>query len=226
LIPSTNVECGGTHRPCPPATQVPDQSPIQAAPSTPSPQQSVTPPPSRVTTPDSATRYNNLVQEAQRQLNQLQLNLELEDEKRRQQADQEQRRYQEGERQRLEQERRNNANAASSFQNFANQTRDPNKPATGPVEDNPFAKPQGVKDPSQNYAGEECSFFTKPAVRPDGGGLNYYADGAHVCYGERMYFCVDRRWKSEGWCPSYLGWEKLKAETIEKGRSTKIYADD
>ena len=78
----------------------------------------------------------------------------------------------------------------------------------GSVEDNPFAAnaqstastatapPNGTnpfgktaakpKDPTQNYAGRSCAYFT---AAPDAAHLNTYADGANVCYGDKMYVC-------------------------------------
>lgn len=91
--------------------------------------------------------------------------------------------------------------------------------STAPAEANPFEKDAklatGAKDPEANHAGEECSYFTKPLVREGGSGLNIYADGNTVCYGKRMYKCVNRHWTSVGRCDMYDNWQKHSAERLE-----------
>jgi len=87
--------------------------------------------------------------------------------------------------------------------------------------------PPTAKDPSQNYAGESCSYFTQPLVRQDGAGLNRYADGSMVCYGERMYQCVDGRWVDRHRCDNYADWQGRRAETLESsGVNTQIHQPD
>ena len=49
-------------------------------------------------------------------------------------------------------------------------------------------------DPSADYSGKVCSFFTKPLRRPDGGGTNSYADDTWISYGGRTYHCENRYW--------------------------------
>ena len=91
------------------------------------------------------------------------------------------------------------------------------------AEDNPFAKEaekeaqaaKGMKDPSVNHAGSECSYFTKPLVREGGSGLNIYADGSMVCYGKTMYKCVRRHWTSVGRCDMYDKGQQSTAEQLE-----------
>ncbi len=87
--------------------------------------------------------------------------------------------------------------------------------------------PPTAKDPSQNYAGESCSYFTRPLVREDGAGLNRYAEGSMVCYGERMYQCVDGRWADRHRCDNYADWQGRRAETFESsGSSVQIHQPD
>lgn len=77
-------------------------------------------------------------------------------------------------------------------------------------------------DPSIDYSGKSCSYFTKPSV--DEHGTNYYADGAFSCYGKRMYECSARKWISRGPCSSYSDSKRLNAEVQEKGQfNTRIY---
>lgn len=72
-------------------------------------------------------------------------------------------------------------------------------------------------NPDGNHEGKACAYFTKPAIREDGGGLNYYGDGAYVVYGKWMYRCEHRRWKNTGPASvhSKSEVERLKAEKQE-----------
>lgn len=54
------------------------------------------------------------------------------------------------------------------------------------------ANSNSSKDPSANYAGKPCEYFTRPS---DEAHLNYYANGATVVYGDKAYQCIDRRWR-------------------------------
>ena len=116
----------------------------------------------------------------------------------------------------------------------------------GSVEDNPFAAnaqstastatapPNGTnpfgktaakpKDPTQNYAGRSCAYFT---AAPDAAHLNTYADGANVCYGDKMYVCEGRSWRYLGPCSAFAGGKSRQADKLEKTRfNTKIYEDE
>lgn len=80
-------------------------------------------------------------------------------------------------------------------------------------------------NPQKNHTGEPCVYFTKPLVRPDGGGLNAYADGAHVAYGKYYYSCRNGRWFSIGPASAYLNnAQEHAAERLERSTlSTQIY---
>lgn len=65
-------------------------------------------------------------------------------------------------------------------------------------------------------------YFTKPLVRPDGGGLNAYADGSYVAYGGST--CRSRRWVSIGLASSFVNvQEHAAAERLSTALSTQIY---
>jgi hypothetical protein len=66
-------------------------------------------------------------------------------------------------------------------------------------------KPPPPKPADQDYTGESCRYFTGASgVESDGAvtRLNYYAEGARVCHGDRVYVCEKSRWKSYGPCPA------------------------
>lgn len=48
-----------------------------------------------------------------------------------------------------------------------------------------------------------CGFLTKPAVRPDGGGLNSHKGGQVLCHQGRLMHCLAGRWRDRGSCASY-----------------------
>lgn len=101
----------------------------------------------------------------------------------------------------------------------------PQGPSPTPDGTNPFAKTATKpKDPTQNYAGQSCAYFTVPS---DEAHLNYYADGANACYGDKMYVCEGRRWRYLGPCSAFEGGTKKQAEKQEKTKfNTKIYVDE
>ncbi len=79
-------------------------------------------------------------------------------------------------------------------------------------------------NPQKNHTGEPCVYFTQPLVRPDGGGLNAYADGSYVAYGKFYYTCRDRRWVSIGLASSFVNVQEHAAERLERSSvSTQIY---
>jgi len=90
---------------------------------------------------------------------------------------------------------------------------------------NPFGKTAAKpKDPTQNYAGRSCAYFT---AAPDDAHLNTYADGANVCYGAKMYVCEGRSWRYLGPCGAFAGGNSRQADKLEKTRfNTKIYEDE
>jgi hypothetical protein len=71
-----------------------------------------------------------------------------------------------------------------------------------------------------DYSGQSCVFFTRPAVEVVDGVVrqNAYADGAKVCYKEVLYVCEKSKWQRLRDCPASVGSEKMKAEEIESGR--------
>ena len=80
------------------------------------------------------------------------------------------------------------------------------------------------KNPQNDHTGEPCVYFTKPLVRPDGGGLNAYADGSYVAYGKFYYTCRSRRWVSIGLASSFVNVQEHAAERLEStALSTQIY---
>lgn len=83
------------------------------------------------------------------------------------------------------------------------------------------------KNPQQDHTGEPCSYFTKPLVRPDGGGLNAYADGSAVAFGKFYYLCEDRRWVRLGPVSIFSNIHEADAVLLESRlRSTKVYEDE
>ncbi len=73
-------------------------------------------------------------------------------------------------------------------------------------------------DPEADYSGTSCRYFTCNAVRKDQSGLNYYADGSFVIYGERAYECHNRRWHLKGPAGAWLPQAKnRRAEVLEAG---------
>lgn len=73
----------------------------------------------------------------------------------------------------------------------------------------------GPLDPDQDYSGQSCAYFTRPAAQE--GRLNYYADGSFVIYGAYAYECVNRRWLGKGpakaWLPAAAS---MRAEMLER----------
>ena len=98
------------------------------------------------------------------------------------------------------------------------------------------------KDPDKNYAGKECSYFTRPAVE-DGARFNYYAVGARVCYGENFYQCKGTgrynrgrtgnfdtgeqgHWEYLGRCDIYLPSAEIDDYRAETKEGTKLGDSD
>lgn len=75
------------------------------------------------------------------------------------------------------------------------------------------------KNPQKDYTGEPCVFFTKPLVRPDGGGLNAYADGGHVAYGKFYYVCQNRRWVRLGPVSAFTNQAREHAAELQENSS-------
>lgn len=61
-------------------------------------------------------------------------------------------------------------------------------------------------DPEEDHTGKPCRYFTgRSSVENEEGTLrlNYYEEGAKVCYGDRYYACTNGRWAvHQQWCPS------------------------
>lgn len=76
----------------------------------------------------------------------------------------------------------------------------------------------GPLDPAADYTGQSCRYFTCNAVRGDGGGINYHANGAFIIYGKVAYRCDAGHWSKRGpasvWLPAA---ENSKAENAERG---------
>ncbi len=73
----------------------------------------------------------------------------------------------------------------------------------------------GALDPSRNYAGQPCYYFTKPALEADGGRLNTYAPGSIVVYGNYTYRCAGT-WEVIANRPDfYSDWRSRHAAVIE-----------
>ena len=68
------------------------------------------------------------------------------------------------------------------------------------------------------FAGKECSYFTRPAVESEDGvtRMNYYADGSSVCYQETFYQCTKRRWEVKGACSDFPASSQKGAEVLER----------
>lgn len=80
------------------------------------------------------------------------------------------------------------------------------------------------KNPQHDHTGEPCSYFTQPLVRPDGGGLNAYADGSAVAYGKFYYLCENRRWVRLGPTSAFSNTHEVTAELLEsRARPVQVY---
>ena len=80
------------------------------------------------------------------------------------------------------------------------------------------------KNPQHDHTGEPCSYFTKPLVRPDGGGLNAYADGSAVAYGRFYYLCENRRWVRLGPTSAFSNTHEVTAERVEsRAQPVQVY---
>lgn len=75
------------------------------------------------------------------------------------------------------------------------------------------------KNPQKDYTGEPCAYFTKPLVRPDGGGLNAYADGGHAAYGKFYYVCQNRRWVRLGPVSAFTNHAREHAAELQENSS-------
>ena len=80
-------------------------------------------------------------------------------------------------------------------------------------------------DPTRDYSGQSCSYFTKPAREGDYR-LNYYANDSFACYGTKMYKCAAGRWESKGPCAAYQDSDRLRAEKLESSTlNTKVHEE-
>jgi len=61
-----------------------------------------------------------------------------------------------------------------------------------PVRDATLPPEASAKDPSANYDGTTCEYFTRA---PDATHLNYYPENATVLYGANVYTCTNGLWK-------------------------------
>jgi hypothetical protein len=68
-----------------------------------------------------------------------------------------------------------------------------------------------------DYTGQSCVFFTKPAVEVKDGVVrhNTYANDAMVCYKDALYKCVGGKWQRQRDCPGSIGYKRLQAEVVE-----------
>lgn len=69
------------------------------------------------------------------------------------------------------------------------------------------------KDVQLDYTGFACEFFTRPPNA--NGSVETHADGTWIAYGERMYQCVNQRWRLEGPVAAYAGGKERQASLIE-----------
>lgn len=113
--------------------------------------------------------------------------------------------------------------AQADFESLKAQTATAGAAGSPQTTENPWApKPFKPLDPSRDYSGQSCSYFTKPAREGDHR-LNYYADNSFVCYGAKMYKCVARRWESKGPCAAYQDSKSISAEKLEASNfNTKV----
>jgi len=70
------------------------------------------------------------------------------------------------------------------------------------------------KDPKLDYSGFSCEFFTRPPQAK--GTTSSHADGAWIAYGERMYQCVNGRWRLEGPVAAYADGGQRQADQVER----------
>lgn len=104
------------------------------------------------------------------------------------------------------------SSSGSSFQVSAAEA--PSANGTGKVENKKSKGSKLAKSSAKDYTGEECSYFTKPKVRPDGSGLNAYKEGSWASYGKNMYKCQNGHWANMGSKDAY-DWQQYSAETQE-----------
>lgn len=91
-----------------------------------------------------------------------------------------------------------------------------NEPSPAPVAKTVGGSPPAVlwpKDVQLDYTGFACEFFTRPPKAD--GSVDTHADGTWIAYGERMYQCVNRRWRLEGPVAAYAGGQERQARLIE-----------
>ena len=89
--------------------------------------------------------------------------------------------------------------------------------------------PRPPKEPPRTYDGKPCIYFTPAKTACDAKkSPPWYADGAMVCYQNRMYECVDRVWRARADCGAYAAASITHAEKKEWASSfnTCIYEEE
>lgn len=100
------------------------------------------------------------------------------------------------------------ANMPSTSMPSANQAASaPTRPAQAPA-------PRWPKDPALDYTGQACEYFTRPPLGQST--LPVHPEGRWVAYGERMYQCVNQRWRLAGPVAAYADGEQRQAELLER----------
>lgn len=70
------------------------------------------------------------------------------------------------------------------------------------------------KDPSLDYSGFSCEYFTRQPQAQSA--TPFHAEGSWVAYGERMYQCVNQRWRLAGPVAAYADGAQRQAAQVEK----------
>lgn len=70
------------------------------------------------------------------------------------------------------------------------------------------------KDPSLDYSGFSCEYFTRQPQAQSA--APFHAEGSWVAYGERMYQCVNQRWRLAGPVAAYADGALRQAGQVEK----------
>ncbi len=74
------------------------------------------------------------------------------------------------------------------------------------------------KDPSRDYNGQSCGYFTRSNRSADGKDV-LHINGTQICYGGRFYQCTSGFWSREyegGSCDRFEDASKYRAETVER----------
>lgn len=69
------------------------------------------------------------------------------------------------------------------------------------------------KDPGLDYTGLSCEYFTRPPLASSTALI--HPEGSWVAYGERMYQCLNQRWRMAGPVAAYADGAQRQAALVE-----------